>query len=130
MKSDYSKVLERFGESPNTDSEEFMKMLSEFHTSLIESIKKCPHPLPQCVAHLKPKPPASKPPSSQAANRPMVSMLYLCDRAMYLFTTFCGILIVHTLKELNLRFIVVSSYCLRDVAVYEQVSYSPNRSGK
>ena len=68
MKADYSKVLERFGESPNTDSEEFMKMLSEFQTSLVESIKRCPHPLPSCVEHLKPKPK----PTSPSLNKPKV----------------------------------------------------------
>ena len=74
MKSDYSKVLERFGESPNTDSEEFMKMLSEFQTSLVDSIKRCTHPLPQCIAHLKPKPKVT----TSSTNKPKVMKVIFC----------------------------------------------------
>ena len=45
-------------------------MLSEFQTALVDSIKRCPHPLPQCVSHLKPKPK----PCSPATNKPKVRL--------------------------------------------------------
>eukprot|EP00116_Pleurobrachia_bachei_P016984 sb/3477246/ len=47
---------ERYGESPNTDSEDFFKTLAEFHSTLKDTLKKCNSDLPECVAYLRPKP--------------------------------------------------------------------------
>eukprot|EP00116_Pleurobrachia_bachei_P000734 sb/3460996/ len=52
----YESVHERYGESPNTDSEDFFKTLAEFHSTLKDTLKKCNSDLPECVAYLRPKP--------------------------------------------------------------------------
>jgi len=57
MSMSYQKVLERFGESPKTDSEDFFKTISEYLNAIKASLKKSHKPLPPCVAHLaKPSP--------------------------------------------------------------------------